>query len=54
MQFQMEAKVSYETPSIADYGDLVELTAAGQVGDFLDADFPDGTPRSELTFSPNP
>ncbi len=51
LQFQMEAKVSYETPSIADYGDLVELTAGQADGDFLDADFPSGTPRGDLTFS---
>jgi hypothetical protein len=52
MQFQTEAKVSYENPSIADYGDLVELTAAASPdADFLDADFPAGTPRDDLTFS---
>jgi hypothetical protein len=52
MQFQTEAKVTYETPNIADYGDLVELTAAADPNaNFLDADFPAGTPRDELTFS---
>ena len=51
MQFQMEAQVGYEQPSIADYGDLVELTAQSTDGDFLDADFPSGTPRGDLTFS---
>jgi hypothetical protein len=54
MQSQMEAKVGYETPAIADYGDLVELTAAAATGNFLDADFPDGTPVADLTFSDNP
>lgn len=51
MQFQMEAHVGYEQPTIADYGDLVELTAQQTDGDFLDADFPAGTPRGDLTFS---
>jgi hypothetical protein len=51
MQFQMEGHVGYEQPTIADYGDLVELTAQQTDGDFLDADFPAGTPRGDLTFS---
>jgi hypothetical protein len=51
MQFQTEAKVSYEKPAIADYGDLVELTALHQDGNFTDAAFPDNTPRGDLTFS---
>jgi hypothetical protein len=29
----------------------VSMTMLGQDGDFLDADFPDGTPRGDLTFS---
>lgn len=41
----------YEKPKIVDYGDLVELTAAGTEGDCLDADFSAGTKRGSLTFS---
>lgn len=41
----------YEAPTIVDYGDLVELTAAGSDGDCLDADFDSGTKKSLLTFS---
>ncbi len=46
-----EQKVEYESPEVVDYGDLVELTAAGTDGDCLDADFPAGTGRGKLTFS---
>ena len=42
---------TYEKPEVADYGDLVDLTAAGSDGDQLDADFPAGTSRGNLTFS---
>lgn len=41
----------YESPDVVDYGDLVELTAAGSDGEFLDADFPVNTKKSALTFS---
>ena len=41
----------FEKPRIADYGDLVELTAQGTDGDCLDADYPAGTKRGSLTFS---
>jgi hypothetical protein len=43
--------IGYEPPAIVDYGDLVELTAAGFEGDCLDADFPAGTQKGRLTFS---
>lgn len=43
--------MSYETPKIVDFGDLVELTAQQTNGEFLDAAFPEGTPKSQLTFS---
>jgi len=46
-----EQKVEYESPEVVDYGDLVELTAAGTDGDCLDADFPAGASRGKLTFS---
>ncbi|MDG5472619.1 paeninodin family lasso peptide [Jeotgalibacillus sp. ET6] len=29
----------------------VQMTMLGEDGDFLDNDFPDGTPRGDLTFS---
>lgn len=51
MPTQTEVNVGYEAPTIADYGDLVELTAQQTGGDFTDADFPAGTPRGDLTFS---
>jgi hypothetical protein len=41
----------YETPQIADYGTLTELTAGFTDGAALDADFPDNTPKDDLTFS---
>lgn len=43
--------MEYLKPEIADYGDLAELTAGTQNGDYLDADFPAGTPRGGLGFS---
>ena len=42
---------TYIAPRVVDYGDLVELTAASQTGNQLDANFPTGTPRGDLTFS---
>ena len=41
----------YETPKIEDHGDLAELTAGKSEGAALDASFPVGTLKSELTFS---
>jgi len=41
----------YTVPTISDYGDLVELTAALGSGPDLDATFPAGTPVANLTFS---
>lgn len=46
-----ERESDYERPRIVDYGDLVELTAAGSDGECLDVDFPAGTKKSSLTFS---
>jgi hypothetical protein len=43
--------VNYEAPKIVDFGDLVELTAATQSGNYTDKDFPAGTPKDDLTFS---
>lgn len=41
----------YEKPTVVEYGDLRELTAALADGNFTDADFPQNTPKDELTFS---
>lgn len=46
-----EQAIEYESPEVVDYGDLIELTAAGTDGDCLDSDFPAGTSRGKLTFS---
>jgi len=43
--------LGYQTPEVIDYGDLAELTAGTQNGDFTDANFPAKTPRGILTFS---
>lgn len=43
--------MTYERPQIKDYGTVAQLTAGGQNGENLDAAFPVGTPRSDLTFS---
>jgi hypothetical protein len=41
----------YEVPKVKDYGTLVQLTAGQTNGNFTDAAFPAGTPKSDLTFS---
>jgi len=41
----------FEAPVVKDYGTLVELTATMTDGEQLDAAFPSGTPRGDLTFS---
>ena len=51
METDYSTPAPYEKPQIADYGDLVELTAAGADGDQLDADFNAVTKRGDLTFS---
>jgi hypothetical protein len=44
-------QMSYETPTVVDYGTLVEMTAAQAHGNFTDRAFPEHTPQSDLTFS---
>ena len=51
MESMKAPSTPYEKPSVVDYGDLVELTAGTSTGNFLDADFPAGTFRGDLTFS---
>jgi hypothetical protein len=43
--------MSYEAPTVVDYGELTDITAAQQDGNFTDREFPAGTPRGDLTFS---
>ena len=42
---------AYEAPRVADYGDILELTAGASDGCYIDADFPQGTMKSQLGFS---
>jgi hypothetical protein len=46
-----ESTLEYEAPRIEDHGDLAELTAGRHEGEFLDAAFPAGTPKKQLTFT---
>ena len=46
-----DTPVAYEAPRVVDYGTLTDVTAANTTGEFLDADFPAGTPKGDLTFS---
>ncbi len=46
--------IDYVKPEIIDYGDLAELTAGTSRGNYLDAAFPQGTPRGDLSFSVSP
>ena len=43
--------VAYEAPTVTDYGDLADVTAGTQTGNFTDFSFPSNTPRGDLTFS---
>jgi hypothetical protein len=45
------ATPAYEAPRVADYGDIVELTAGASDGCYLDSDFPSGTMKTQLGFS---
>jgi hypothetical protein len=51
MEQEQNQVAEYESPTVVDYGDLVELTAGGVSGGCLDADFSAGTPYGRLTFS---
>lgn len=42
---------SYRKPTLISHGDVKSLTKGFQNGDFTDADFADGTPRGDLTFT---
>jgi len=43
--------MDYQAPTIADLGDLQEITAGQSDGNFTDANFPMNTPKKDLTFS---
>ncbi|TKA94277.1 lasso RiPP family leader peptide-containing protein [Cereibacter changlensis] len=45
------ANVSYEAPKLNVHGSLEDMTQGSSVGNSLDASFPVGTPRGDLTFS---
>ena len=47
----VDQRFEYEIPTVADYGDLVEMTAAGSDGNCLDLDYSAGTKKGSLTFS---
>lgn len=48
----MEKKITdYEAPRIEDHGDLAELTAGAKIGADLDATFPVGTPKGDITLT---
>lgn len=43
--------LQFEEPKVVDYGDLSEITAHNTGGSNLDATFPVGTPKGDLTFT---
>lgn len=45
------AKKQFIAPTLVEYGKFEELTQGNSTGESLDADFPDGTPFGDLTFS---
>ena len=51
MDKPIEETSEYTKPEVADYGDLLDLTAGNKTGNFLDATFPIHTPKKNLTFS---
>ncbi len=44
-------KKAYSSPLLTVHGSVEEITRGSALGDFLDQDFPDGTPGDDLTFS---
>jgi hypothetical protein len=44
-------KKAYTTPALRVHGSLEALTQGASSGSVLDANFPTGTPTSDLTFS---
>lgn len=44
-------KAVYTKPAVTRIGSFEEVTLGNSTGGFLDAGFPAGTPRGDLTFS---
>lgn len=44
-------KSAYSKPELVEVGSFEDVTLGGSSGSNLDADFPSGTPFSDLTFS---
>ncbi|GAA0645146.1 hypothetical protein GCM10009424_21200 [Sphingomonas ursincola] len=44
-------KIAYTAPEIEDLGAFEEITQGASTGSAIDANFPVGTPFSQLTFS---
>lgn len=47
----MDTKMEYEAPTLIEVGSFEEITKGAATGSSLDADFPDGFPSDQLTFS---
>lgn len=45
------SKTVYETPMLRSHGSIESITHGTSNGNALDAAFPAGTPRGDLTFS---
>ena len=45
------AKKQFVAPMLIEYGKFEELTKGNADGNFTDAEFPDDTPKNQLTFS---
>jgi hypothetical protein len=50
-EISQEVNMNYEKPTVVDYGELTQLTAAQSTGAHTDATFPTNTPFTQLTFS---
>lgn len=46
-----QTKTAYEAPKLTVVGSFEALTQGTQNGNFTDRQFPDNTPRGQLTFS---
>lgn len=46
-----DSKLPYDAPEVLEMGSLEQLTAGASDGSKLDAAFPAGTPKNDLTFS---
>jgi hypothetical protein len=46
-----EKTAEYVAPTVTTLGSVASLTLGGTTGNYLDANYPAGTPRGSLTFS---